>query len=137
MSSGPVVAVDPGTAKCGIAVLSATGEVIYRDIVPTEMIGEAADVTAQDHKARIIVIGGGTASKSVLQKLLAFRDGSQVVQVPEVNTTLLARSRYWEDNPPGCLLSLLPAGMRIPPRPVDDYAAVVIGERFLEGEDGS
>ena len=46
MNSGPVVAVDPGTAKCGIAVLSAAGEVLYRDIVPAEMIGETTDVIA-------------------------------------------------------------------------------------------
>ena len=131
MNSGPVVAVDPGSAKCGIAVLSADGQVLHRDIVAAETIGEAVDVIAETHKATHIAVGSGTACGAVMERILVFRDGSDITEVSEAHTTLQARGRYWQDNPPGCLLSLLPAGMRIPPRPIDDYAAVVIAERFL------
>ncbi len=134
MNSGPVVAVDPGSAKCGIAVLSADGQVLQRDIVAADMIGETVDVIAETHKATHIAVGSGTGSQVVVERILVFRDGSDITRVPEAHTTLQARGRYWQDHPPGCLLALLPAGMRIPPRPIDDYAAVIIAERFLETE---
>ena len=48
-------------------------------------------------------------------------------------TTMNARRRYWRENPPGCLARLVPEGMRLPPRPIDDYAAVLLAERYLAG----
>jgi RNase H-fold protein (predicted Holliday junction resolvase) len=131
MSSTCIVAVDPGRAKCGVAVLSATGQALHQDIIPTEMVGETVDMLMRQHGARSIVIGRGTAADAVMDRLLEFRERSQIITVAEKNTTLLARQRYWQDHAPGCLTLLLPAGMRIPPRPVDDYAAIIIGERYL------
>jgi len=55
-----------------------------------------------------------------------------VTMVSEELTSRLARERYWEDNPPRGLARLIPLGLRVPPRPVDDYAALIIAERLLE-----
>lgn len=131
MNSGSIVAVDPGSGKCGVAVVSGMGRVLHQDIVPTEMIGETVDVLVRQYGARRTVMGQGTAADAVHQKLLQFLLPDQISLVSEANTTLLARQRYWKDHAPGCLMRLIPSGMRIPPRPVDDYAAVVIGERYL------
>ena len=56
----------------------------------------------------------------------------KIVLFPEKFTTLDARKRYWIENPPKGLWKLVPEGLRLPPRPYDDYAAVLLGERFLE-----
>ncbi len=131
MNSGPVLAVDPGSAKCGIAVLDTDAQILHLDIVPTAMIGETVNVVAEVHKAAHILLGTGTCSEAVLDQILLFSLSADVTPVPEANTTLLARKLYWQHNPPGCLMALVPTGMRIPPRPVDDYAAVAIARRFL------
>ncbi len=134
MSEGPLVAIDPGSAKCGIAVLSADGEVLQREIVAAETIGETVQAVAEAHQASQIVVGGGTGSQAVLERIVACGASTEVTQAPEGYTTLEARGRYWQEHRPGCLLGLLPAGMRIPPQAIDDYAAVVIAERFLAGK---
>jgi|LSQX01.1.fsa_nt_gb RNase H-fold protein (predicted Holliday junction resolvase) len=134
MSNAPIVAVDPGYVKCGIAVLAPSGQVLHRDVLLTEMVGEAVDVLMRRHGAQDIVVGDGTAAKIVIQRLYDFRPSSQIMVIAETNTTLLARKRYWQEHSPGCLMLLLPVGMRMPPRPVDDYAAIIIGERFIDNQ---
>ena len=131
MTNGPVLAIDPGSAKCGIAVLAPDAQIIHLDIVPTAMIGETVNVVAEAHNVAEILLGTGTSSQAVFQQIIMFCRPADVTQVPEANTTLLARKLYWQHNPPGCLMTLVPTGMRIPPRPVDDYAAVAIAQRFL------
>ena len=54
--------------------------------------------------------------------------------VDERATTLLARRRYFDANPPRGWKRLVPRGMLLPPRPIDDFAAVLIAERLLERE---
>lgn len=127
----PVVAVDPGRDKCGIAVVSPDGAILHHAIVPTAMVGETVDVVAGDHHARRIIVGAGTTSRGAVEAISVFRPRNDILIVEEANSTLEARALYWLDNPPGCLQMLIPAGLRIPPRPVDDYAAVVIARRFL------
>jgi len=53
--------------------------------------------------------------------------------VDERETTLLARARYFADHPPRGWRRLVPRGMLLPPRPIDDYAALLIAERYLKG----
>ena len=127
----PVIAVDPGRDKCGIAVVAPDGAILHHTIVPTAMVGETVDVMARDHHARRILVGAGTTSRGAVEAISVFRPRNDILIVEEANSTLEARTLYWVDNPPGCLQMLIPAGLRIPPRPVDDYAAVVIARRFL------
>jgi hypothetical protein len=51
--------------------------------------------------------------------------------VDETNTSLLARDRYWEIYPPKGFKKLIPQGMRLPPRPIDDIVAILLIEKFL------
>lgn len=131
----PVVAVDPGHAKCGVAVVASDGSVIARDIVITAMIGETVRVMYDDHSARAVVVGGGTTSSDVQSRLAVFFDESDIEVIDEKHTTLEARSLYREDHPPGCFGRIIPTGLLIPPRPLDDYAAVVIGRRYFSIQD--
>ncbi len=130
--SVPVVGVDPGRAKCGVAVIAPDGAILHTQIVPTAMIGETVDMLANDYHARRILVGAGTTSAGVVEAISTFRRREDILCVEEGHSTLQARSLYWEQNRPGCLQMLIPAGLRIPPRPVDDYAAVVIARRYLD-----
>lgn len=124
------MAVDPGRAKCGIAVVSADA-VLEHSVVPTEMAaGQAAELAAR-HSAAAIVVGSRTGSREVMAALQQAAPIAPVVRVEEHMTTLLARRRYWQEHPSGCLLRLVPEGMREPPEPYDDWAAVLLGERYL------
>ena len=61
------------------------------------------------------------------------RLGLPYTLVDEYETTLRARARYFADHPPRGWKRLVPRGMLLPERPVDDYAALLIAERYLEG----
>jgi hypothetical protein len=55
----------------------------------------------------------------------------RIVLVDEKGTSLLARERYLKENPPAGWRRLLPSGMQIPKEPYDDYAALLLAERYL------
>ena len=65
----------------------------------------------------------------MLQKSLPFLN---IVVVDEYRTTDEARKLYFAANPPQGLKKLIPLGMQTPPVPVDDYAAIAIGRRYLK-----
>jgi RNase H-fold protein (predicted Holliday junction resolvase) len=125
-----VLAVDPGRDKCGLAVVTAEA-IIFRAIVPTAEIGLTCRYLLSQHSGALVLLGDATGSATVAQALRRACSGVEIQLVPEANSTLRAQGRYFADNPPGLWQKLLPAGMRVPPRPVDDYAAVVLAESFF------
>ena len=52
--------------------------------------------------------------------------------VDERHTTELAKLRYFKEFPPRGLWKLVPIGLQTPPTCYDDFAAVVLAERYLE-----
>ncbi len=60
--------------------------------------------------------------------------GIPIELVDERETTLLARKRYFQAHPPRGWRRLVPRGMLLPPRPIDDFAALLIAERLLDRE---
>jgi len=128
---GVVVAVDPGRSKCGVAVVDADGEVLALAIVETKRVGLTAAALAHTHGASVIVLGGRTGAPRAWELIHAADPALSIAEVEEDMSTLEARERYWQENPPGCLTRLVPTGMRVPPVPIDDWAAVVLAERFF------
>ena len=128
-----ILAVDPGRSKCGMAVLTLEGEVLAREVAPVETVAERALLLCRRHGVGRVVLGQGTGSAGVgsaLSGILA-TEGVQIVETPESGTTLAARKLYFAHNPPRGWRRLLPAGLRVPPEPVDAYAAEAIGRRHL------
>ncbi|MGE5530853.1 MAG: pre-16S rRNA-processing nuclease YqgF [Bacteroidota bacterium] len=125
-----VIAVDPGRDKCGIAIVSSEA-VLFRAIIPTSEIGLTCRYVLAQHPVAELIIGNGTCSAVVAEAILEANPGVSVVAVPEEFTTLQARRLYAQDHPARGLQRLLPSGMRVPPRPVDDYAAVALALAFL------
>lgn len=130
-----VVAVDPGRGKCGVAAVSARGEVLSRAVVETDRVGLTAAALAHSYGASVIVLGGRTGARRAWELIHAAAPALSIAEVEEHMTSLEARERYWEENRPGCLMRLLPRGMRVPPEAVDDWAAVALAERYL-GKNG-
>lgn len=82
------------------------------------------------HPAATLVLGDRTAAKDV-RALLGEEAQTRAVLVDEHRSTEQGRQRYFEGNPPRGWRRLLPIGLQTPPRPYDDYVAVVIAERYL------
>ena len=77
----------------------------------------------------IAAIGKGTNAGTVAATV---RDaGLPFALVDEHETSLQARARFFVDFPPRGWRRLIPRGMLLPDRPIDDYAALLIAERYL------
>jgi RNase H-fold protein (predicted Holliday junction resolvase) len=128
---GPILGIDPGTRKCGYAVVQAAGRApLELGVVPTEALAETLRGLMTRFTLRAVALGGGTHGSVV--DPIARALGIPVEIVDERETTLLARRRYFAAHPPQGWRRLVPLGMLLPPRPIDDYAAVLIAERLLE-----
>jgi RNase H-fold protein (predicted Holliday junction resolvase) len=133
---GAVLGIDPGTRKCGYAALGASRTApLELGVVPTGELAERIAQLAARLPLRAVALGGGTHTAAVAPLVAGL--GLPVHVVDERETTLLARRRYFEAHPPTGWRRLIPRGMLLPPRPIDDFAALLIAERFLDGETGS
>jgi RNase H-fold protein (predicted Holliday junction resolvase) len=126
-----VLGLDPGTRKCGYALVKGVGcAALTQGIVPIEALGERLAELLRTTPADVAAIGRGTNVATVEAAARAL--GLPVALVDERETTLLARARFFRDHPPRGWKRLVPRGMLLPDRPIDDYAALLIAERFLE-----
>jgi RNase H-fold protein (predicted Holliday junction resolvase) len=131
--AGAVLGIDPGMRKCGFAVVTLAGvPPAELGIVPTAELAVRLREVAGRHRIRTVALGSGTHTAAVASLLSGLGLPWRVVD--ERETTLLARKRYFEAHPPGGWRRLVPRGMLLPPRPIDDFAAVLIAERFLGSE---
>ena len=131
-----VLAVDPGTAKCGLAVVSRGPVVEHRAIVAKSEIVAAVRDLADKYQPELILIGGGTGAADIGRLLENAELGLEVETVDERFTSELARARYFQENPRRGWRRLIPVTMQTPPEPIDDYAAVLLAERYLGEVDG-
>ena len=128
--SPPLAALDPGRSKCGLVRSDPFGEQIL-----------AAGVLDPDHCLQLlqswqqaglisgVLLGNGTGSTPWLLRLRPLE--LAVLTVEEAGTTLAARQRYWQIEPAQGWRRLLPQGLRLPPRDVDDVVAQLLLERYL------
>ncbi len=128
-----VLSIDPGSKKCGLAVVCSERGTQHREIVPTEALAGHVDELVARFSPEVVLLGDGTKSSTVESALGA--SGTTVVRVKEGHTTERARKRYWRENPPRGLLRLYPTGLRTPLSPVDDWAAVILAEDWLASRD--
>jgi RNase H-fold protein (predicted Holliday junction resolvase) len=127
-----VLGVDPGRSKAGYALLDASGAVVAAGIDPIDRLPARLRTLLAGHPARAIALGRGTnagAVKAALEPL-----GLPIHLVDEYETSRRARGLYFSEHPPRGWRRLLPVGLQLPPRPIDDYAAILIARRFLARE---
>lgn len=127
------LAVDPGTSKCGLAVMDTDGLVHEKLVAPLEGLTNTVQTLISVHTGvEVVAIGAGTGSKPVAKILKAVCTGTDVIYVQEKNTTLRARELYEKDHPRRWPASMLPFGLFGMPEDMDAYAAVAIGMIFIE-----
>lgn len=100
-------------------------------IAPFEALRERLHEVLAATPVDVAAIGRGTNVEAVSEIVRAM--GITIALVDERETTLLARARFFDDHPPRGWRRLIPRGMLLPDRPIDDYAALLIAERFLKG----
>ena len=127
-----VLAIDPGSAKCGMAVLQRDGVVRFQAVVPTQNVVARAQELAVAYRPQAVVIGNGTGSKPLLLQLQAASLPAPLLPVDESHTSEAARVRYLAANPPRGWQRLLPAALRTPPVAYDDYVALILAERYWQ-----
>jgi RNase H-fold protein (predicted Holliday junction resolvase) len=120
---------DPGKDKCGAAVVDATGRALHWEVVPAEQVLDRLPQLIADWQVQQIVMGDRTMAKQWQQRLAVL--GLGIALTDEHNSSMEARGLYWEMYPPQGLQKLVPEGMRLPPRPIDDLVAIILVRRYL------
>jgi len=126
-----VMAIDPGHAKCGLAVVCRTSGVLYQAVVEASDIAAEASAIAGRFSPDLILVGNGTCSRDVARAVSEIGLGPVKV-VPEEHTTIMARRRYFREHPPRGLRRIIPWSLQIPCCPYDDYVAVILAENYFE-----
>ena len=135
MTGQRILAVDPGREKCGLAVLDRDQGVLDRRIVPTDQLAAAVSELIVAHECRVIALGSQTHSaavRQILAPLLEQKQVDEIATVDEHGSTEEARLRYWKSTPPTGWKRFLPSGLLVPPCAIDDFAAIILGERYFQ-----
>jgi RNase H-fold protein (predicted Holliday junction resolvase) len=130
-SRGLVIGIDPGSAKCGYAAVSADGTRAALEVLRLAELPERVAREVRSSPIEAICIGHATNSRDIEQLCRTRWPEIPIIIVDETNTTLDARRRYYEENPPKGILRWLPRGLLVPSAPLDGYAALLIIERWL------
>jgi RNase H-fold protein (predicted Holliday junction resolvase) len=136
VTRGAVIGVDPGRSKAGYALVDNSGAVIAAGIESIERLHGCLSELLTVRPVWALALGRGTNARAVKAALHSLR--LPVHYVDEYETSRMARALYFAEHPPRGWRRLIPLGLQLPDRPIDDYAAILIARRFLargiEGE---
>ena len=126
-----ILAIDPGREKCGV-IVGDDNLVLNRAVVSTTNLASVLREWCDRYRVTQVIVGDKTGREEIRRLVANELPGIPVAMIQEIGTSLMARRRYFADHPPRGWRRLLPLSMQVPPEPYDDYAAVIILERFLE-----
>lgn len=111
-------------------MVSRDGRILTRRVVLCGEFSEALRDVVDEFHPETILLGSSTGSKAIGA---AIRKGVNMEPklVDEKHTTELAKVRYFQEFPPRGFWKLVPVGLQTPATCYDDFAAVVMAERFL------
>jgi hypothetical protein len=113
-------------------VVSDDATILDRSVVATANLPNVLRKWGRQYHIDQVALGDRTGHETVQGHVTEQLPGVPIALVKEVNTTLLARRRYFADHPPEGWRRFLPVSMQVPPEPYDDYAAQVILARFMK-----
>ena len=123
------IGLDPGRSKCGLVRSDqTTGQIEVAAVLSSEECFKQIAIWQERSGIEGVVLGDGTGSKHWQRQLSDL--GLAVHVIPEAGTTLAARTRFWQLEPPRGWRRLLPEGLRLPPRDYDDVVAQLLLERY-------
>jgi RNase H-fold protein (predicted Holliday junction resolvase) len=123
---------DPGKDKCGVAVVDRTGVASYHEVISSDTLLEQLPALCAQWQVSQVVMGDRTTAKQWQKKLTQALPNTPISLVDEHYSTLAARDLYWEMYPAQGFQRLIPQGMRLPPRPIDDLVAIILVRRYLQ-----
>jgi len=133
ITAPPIISIDPGRVKCGVAVVNSDNSVIDKNIVNTESLNSAVSYLVGKFGSNTVILGDRTYSKNVYSMLKSSGLRLDIIFVDEDKSSEQGRRRYLMDNKPKGLGILLPIGLRSPDKPYDDYVAIILAERYFDG----
>ena len=126
-----IIAIDPGTKKCGYAVVDSNLSVLQRKVIPTEKIAGTIGDSLNIYKINKIILGNGTNYKNIEKRLKNHFPRLKIILIEEEFSTLEARKKYFKAHPPRGILKLIPLSLRVPPCHYDDFVAVLLAEKYF------
>lgn len=127
-----IVAIDPGTRKCGYAVVDSNLSVLQREVTPTDKIINNIEDSFKVYKINKIILGDGTNYNRIEKKLKNYFPRLKIILIEEDFSTLEARKKYFEAHPPRGISKLIPLSLRVPPCQYDDFVAVLLAEKYFK-----
>jgi hypothetical protein len=106
--------------------------VLEKKIILTAHLKIHLQACINRYKPAIIIMGNGTWSRKLRPDIIEVIDDINLLMVNEKHSTERAKLRYFKENPPRGLWKLLPTTMQVPKEPVDDYAAVILAEDYID-----
>lgn len=127
-----IIAIDPGTKKCGYAVVDSNLSVLQRVVASTEGIIKIIEDSFNVYKIDEIILGNGTNYKNIEKRLKNHFPKLKIILIEEEFSTLEARKKYFEAHPPRGISKLIPLSLRVPPCHYDDFVAVLLAEKYFK-----
>ena len=129
MNKNTILVIDPGSMKTGIAVLDIEGNVLTRKVCPNEEVLNHIGKIKDAYHFVAYLIGDKGAGKKIGEAIKG-KFLLEWLEVDEHKSSEEGKLLYWQENQKGWK-KLLPKTFLIPTKPWDDWAAVVIGRRWL------
>ncbi|MCK4241628.1 MAG: resolvase [Candidatus Atribacteria bacterium] len=127
-----IIAIDPGTKKCGYVVVDSDLGVLQREVIPTDNIINNIEDSFKVYKINKIILGDGTNYKNIEKRLKNYFPQLKIILIEEEFSTLEARKKYFKANPPRGIFRLIPLSLRVPPCHYDDFVAVLLAEKYFK-----
>lgn len=127
-----IIAIDPGSKKCGYAVVNSNLSVLQREVTLIEGIIKIIEGSFNVYKIDKIILGNGTNYKSIEESLKNQFPQLRIILIEEGFSTLEARKKYFEAHPPRGISKLIPLSLRVPPCYYDDFVAVLLAEKYFK-----
>ena len=126
-----VITIDPGKSKCGLVLAEISEKKVYKAIIlKSESLENYVRHLIDAEDISRIIIGNGTASKEIREKLYFFK--KEIITFEEKNTTYRAKARYFELFPISGLKFLIPREVFILNKNLDAISALIILEDYCK-----
>jgi len=126
-----VITIEPGKSKCGLVLAEISEKKVYKAIIlKSELIGDYVRELNTFEDISKIVIGNGTTSQEIKEKLNIFK--KKIITFEEKNTTYRAKKRYFELFPINGLKCLIPREVFILNKNLDAISALIILEDYCK-----
>ena len=126
-----LLSIDPGKCKCGLVLAELSDKKVYKAIIiKSELLADYVRNLNQLEDISKIIIGNGTTSESIIEKLDFFQ--KEIITFEEKNTTYRAKARYFQLFPISGLRFLIPKEIFILNKNLDAISALIILEDYCK-----